>query len=87
MERVQDNRNTALCLVEKVNDKDDVNFLPLWKQKLHSFTPYTSMIGMIAYWCYFGYRVYCTRRAEDVAHRTFGMAWTFIAVELGVASK
>lgn len=45
------------------------------------------MIGMIAYWCYFGYRVYCTRRAEDVAHRTFGMAWTFIAVELGVASK
>jgi hypothetical protein len=80
-------RSKTLCLVEKVNDKDDVNFMPVWKQRLHGCTPYFSMVAMMAYWSYFGYRIFCTRAAEKKAHRKFGMAWTFIAVELGVASK
>lgn len=86
LEKVQ-NVEDDLCLVEKVHDKDDVMRIPEWKTKLNRFSPLFSFFAVAAYWLYFGYRIHCVRDAEVVANRRFAMAWTFIAVELGVACK
>lgn len=76
-----------LCLVERVDEKDDVEHLPLWKRRINRCTPVFSFIAVSSYWLYLAFRIKFTIAAQESANKVFVMAWTFIAVELGVASK
>lgn len=75
-----------LCLVERVHGIDDIDHLPTWKRRINKCTPIFSLIAVSSYWVYFVFRVKYTLAAQEVANRIFAMAWTFIAIEMGVAS-
>ncbi|KAF1848129.1 glycosyltransferase family 2 protein [Cucurbitaria berberidis CBS 394.84] len=74
-----------VCLVERVHGKDDIDHIPLWKRRINKCTPLFSLIAVSSYWVYFVFRIKFTLAAQAVAHKVFVMAWTFIAVEMGVA--
>lgn len=74
-----------LCLVERVHGTDDIDHLPSWKRRVNKCTPIFSIAAVAAYWVYFVYRIKYTLAAQEKYNRIYGMAWTFIAVELGVA--
>jgi hypothetical protein len=74
-------------LVERVHETDDIDLLPPWKRRLNKCTPIFSIIAVAAYWVYFAFRIKYTVAAQHAANRVFAMAWTFIAVETGVACK
>lgn len=76
-----------LCLVERVHGTDDIDHLPVWKRRINKCTPLFSVVAVTAYWVYFAYRIKYTVAAQREYKKVFGMAWTFIAVELGVARK
>ncbi|KAF2134355.1 glycosyltransferase family 2 protein [Dothidotthia symphoricarpi CBS 119687] len=74
-----------LCLVERVHASDDIDHLPTWKRRINKCTPLFSLVAVASYWVYFVFRIKYTLAAQAVANRVFAMAWTFIAVEMGVA--
>lgn len=74
-------------MVERVHSKDDIDHLPTWKRRLNKYTPVFSLIAVTAYWVYFAFRIKYTIAAQHAANRIFAMAWTFIAVEMGVARR
>jgi hypothetical protein len=76
-----------VCLVERVHGTDDIEHLPTWKRNINRFTPLFSLVAVAAYWVYFAFRIKFTLAAQHAAHRMYGMAWAFIAVEMGVARK
>ncbi|KAH9882340.1 hypothetical protein J1614_000576 [Plenodomus biglobosus] len=76
-----------LCLVERVHGTDDIDHLPSWKRRVNKCTPIFSIAAVAAYWVYFVYRIKYTLAAQEKYNSIYGMAWTFIAVELGVACE
>lgn len=86
-EKYPDNSVEPVCLVERVHSKDDIDHLPAWKRRINKCTPLFSLIAVAAYWVYFTFRIKYTIAAQHAAHRIFAMAWTFIAVEMGVARE
>ena len=74
-------------MVERVHGKDDIDHLPTWKRRINKCTPVFSLIAVAAYWVYFAFRIKYTIAAQHAANRVYAMAWTFIAVEMGVARK
>lgn len=84
-EKHPDASSEPVCLVERLHSKDDIDHLPAWKRRLNKFTPFFSLIAVAAYWVYFAFRIKYTVAAQHAANRIFAMAWTFIAVEMGVA--
>lgn len=74
-----------LCLVERVHGTDDIEHLPIWKRRINKFTPLFSISALAGYWVYFSFRVKYTFAAQEKYNKVYGMAWAFIAVELGVA--
>lgn len=82
-----DTSTEALCLVEKLHEKDDSDHLPTWKRRINKLTPLCSLIAIATYWVYFTFRIKYTIAAQHAANRIFAMAWTFIAVEMGVARE
>jgi hypothetical protein len=77
----------SICLVERLHLKDDVDHMPMWKRRINRLTPISSMMAVISYWIYFGFRIRYTLDAQRAAHRIFVYAWIFVAVEMGVACK
>jgi hypothetical protein len=76
-----------ICLVERVDEKDDIEHLPLWKRRINRCTPLFSSVAISSYWLYLAFRIKYTIAAQEAANKIFVMAWTFIAVELGVARE
>jgi len=79
------NPQDAPCVVEQVHKQDDVDHMPKWKKYLHALTPLLSILSVGSYWVYFAFRIVYVLDAQAQSHKTFIMAWTFIAVEAGVA--
>ncbi|KAF2846880.1 glycosyltransferase family 2 protein [Plenodomus tracheiphilus IPT5] len=76
---------TPVCLVEKIHSKDDIDHLPVWKRRINNLTPLCSLAAVTAYWVYFTFRIKFTIAAQRASNKILTMAWTFIAVEVGVA--
>lgn len=75
----------SVCLVQRLNIKDDVDLMPTWNRRVNRMTPFSSMMAVVSYWIYFGFRIRYTIDAQQAAHQIFVYAWIFIAVEMGVA--
>jgi hypothetical protein len=86
-EKHPDISSEPVCLVERLHSKDDIDHLSAWKRRLNKLTPLFSLIAVASYWVYFAFRIKYTVAAQRAANRIFAMAWTFIAVEMGVACK
>jgi hypothetical protein len=86
-EKRSDVNSDEICLVERVDEKDDIEHLPLWKRRINRLTPLFAMVAVTSYWLYLAFRIKYTIAAQQAANKTFVMAWTFIAVELGVACE
>lgn len=76
-----------VCLVERVHGTDDIDHIPLWKRRINKCTPIFSLIAVSSYWVYFAFRIKYTLAAQHVVGKVFGMAWAFIAIEMGVACE
>lgn len=74
-------------MVQRVHETDDIDLIPTWKRRLNKGTPIFSLIAVGAYWVYFAFRIKYTLAAQRANHKIYAMAWTFIAVETGVACK
>src|SRR4051794_24602528 len=72
---------------EKLHELDDIDHMPRWKRQVYRASPVFALVAVGAYWLYFAHRIKYTLDAQRVAHKTFYMAWAFIAVEIGVSCK
>jgi len=72
--------------INRIAAHDDADLLSPFKRRLFRFAPLFTLLAMSSYLGYFGYRIYCTVSAQTEYHRTYVMAWLFIASEFCVAS-
>jgi hypothetical protein len=86
-EKLARDSTEPLCLVQRVHETDDIDHLPSWKRRLNRFTPLFSVVAVTSYWVYFVFRIKYTIAAQRANNQVYGMAWAFIAVEMGVACK
>lgn len=70
-----------------VHQLDDVDLLVPWKRIVYKFSPVFTFLAVIAYFAYYGFRIYCTISAQAAYHKIYIMAWFFIAAEGCVACK
>ncbi|KAG9802222.1 glycosyl transferas-like protein, partial [Aureobasidium melanogenum] len=56
-----------------------------WKRKLHYMAPLFTIAAMGGYFTYYAFRIYFTVDAQRTNHKTYAMAWFFIAAEFLVA--
>lgn len=73
--------------VKKCEEHDDAGFLTPWRNRLFRLAPLTSISSIGLYWIYFGIRVKFTMDAQNVAHKTYVMAWVFILIEMRTAGE
>ena len=73
--------------IEKLHEHDDGEQLRPWKRILHRAAPLSTLLAVGAYILYFGYRIRCTMDAQRSYHKTYIMAWIFIAAEGAVTCK
>lgn len=73
--------------IETVNKNDDVEFLPPWKRRMYRLSPLFTFLAVGSYFLYYIYRIHCTVVAQSTYHKTYVMAWLFIAAEGCVACK
>jgi hypothetical protein len=73
--------------IETLNKHDDADLLKPWKRKLYRLSPLFTFFTVAAYFLYYGYRIHCTINAQRAYHKTYIMAWVFIAAEGCVACK
>ncbi|KAF8847932.1 hypothetical protein BDZ45DRAFT_778103 [Acephala macrosclerotiorum] len=71
--------------IETVNKNDDVEFLPPWKRRMYRLSPLFTFLAVGSYFLYYVYRIHCTVVAQKTYHKTYIMAWLFIAAEGCVA--
>lgn len=74
-------------MVQRVHGTDDIDHLPTWKRRVNKLTPFFSVVAVASYWVYFVFRIKYTLAAQRANNEIYAMAWTFIAVEMGVACK
>ena len=74
-------------VVEQLDDKDNAGYFTYWKYRLNQLLPLTAVSAIAAYWLYITYRVRCTVITQRTNHTIYPVAWLFLAVEVGVASK
>lgn len=77
----------ASYTVETVHKHDDVELLSSWKRRLYRLSPLFTLLAVGAYFLYYAYRIHCTIIAQRAYHKTYVMAWLFIAAEGCVACK
>jgi hypothetical protein len=73
--------------IETLDRHDDVEFLPPWKRRLYRLSPIFTFLAVAAYFLYYAYRIHCTGYAQRAYHKTYVMAWLFIAAEGCVACQ
>jgi len=74
-----------LYTVETIHESDDVDLLVPWKRRLYRLSPLFTLLAVITYFGYYGFRIWCTIQAEKAFHKGYIMAWFFIAAEGCVA--
>jgi hypothetical protein len=77
----------ATYTIETLHKHDDADLLKPWKRKLYRLSPLFTFFTVAAYFLYYGYRIHCTVNAQRAYHKTYIMAWIFIAAEGCVACK
>lgn len=77
----------TLYSVDILAKTDDAGYLAPWKRRLYRVSPLSTLLSMVAYFTYFIYRISCTVIAQRVFHKTYIMAWVFIAAEACVACR
>jgi hypothetical protein len=75
----------ASYTVETLHQHDDADLLTPWKRKFYRLSPLFTFLAVGAYFLYYGYRIHCTVYAQRAYHKTYVMAWLFIAAEGCVA--
>ena len=73
--------------IETLHEHDDADLLAPWKRKLYRLSPLFTFLAVAAYFLYYGYRIHCTVYAQRAYHKTYIMAWLFIAAEGCVACE
>lgn len=73
--------------IETLDQHDDADLLVPWKRKLYRLSPLFTFLAVAAYLLYYGYRIHCTVYAQRAYHKTYIMAWLFIAAEGCVACQ
>lgn len=73
--------------IETLHQHDDADLLTPWRRKLYRLSPLFTFLAVSAYFLYYGYRIHCTVYAQRAYHKTYIMAWLFIAAEGCVACK
>lgn len=71
--------------IETVNKNDDVDLLSPWRRGLYRLSPLFTFLACCSYFLYYAYRIHCTVVAQHAYHKTYVMAWLFIAAEGCVA--
>jgi hypothetical protein len=74
-------------LVQEINKHDDVELLSPWRRRVHRLAPLSTLAAVAAYFTYYAFRISFTVNAQQKYHKTYGMAWVFIATEFMVARK
>jgi hypothetical protein len=74
-------------VVREIAKHDDIALMKPWKRKLHYMAPLFTIAAMGGYFTYYAFRIYYTVDAQRTNHKTYGMAWFFIAAEFLVARK
>lgn len=77
----------ASYTIETLDEHDDAELLSPWKRKLYRLSPLFTLLAVSAYFLYYGYRIHCTVYAQRAYHKTYIMAWLFIAAEGCVACE
>ncbi|KAJ9115182.1 hypothetical protein QFC24_007055 [Naganishia onofrii] len=72
-------------LVQEINKHDDVELLSPWRRRVHRLAPLSTLAAVAAYFTYYAFRISFTVNAQQKYHKTYGMAWVFIATEFMVA--
>lgn len=72
-------------LIAKVHDRDDVEHMSNFKRYLFNLAPILALLTLGTYWLYFVLRIIFVISAQRAAHRSFPLAWIFIAIEISVA--
>lgn len=73
--------------IETLDKHDDADLLSPWRRKLYKLSPLFTLLSVIAYFSYYGYRIYCTVSAQQEYDKVYVMAWLFIAAEGAVACE
>lgn len=71
--------------LQQLHKHDDEIFLPPWKRFLYRLSPLFTLLATVAYFGYYGYRIYCTVLTQRAYGKIYIMAWLFIAAEGAVA--
>jgi hypothetical protein len=79
--------NPDTYIIETLHEHDDADLLVPWKRKIYRLSPLFTFLAVAAYFLYYGYRIHCTVYAQRAYHKTYIMAWLFIAAEGCVACK
>lgn len=74
-------------LVMRLAAKDDIGYMPQWKQRLYKTTPLSSLLAIIFYWIYFILRIIYTVLAQRASNQVFALPWVFVVIEIGVTRK
>jgi hypothetical protein len=77
--------NPNTYTIETLHEHDDADLLAPWKRQLYRLSPLFTLLAVAAYFLYYGYRIHCTVYAQRAFHKTYIMAWLFIAAEGCVA--
>lgn len=75
----------ASYTIETLHQHDDADLLTPWKRRFYRLSPLFTFLAVSAYFLYYGYRIHCTVYAQRAYHKTYVMAWLFIAAEGCVA--
>lgn len=73
--------------VATLDRHDDVELLSPWNRRLYRLSPVFTFLAVSAYFIYYAYRIHCTILAQSKYHKTYIMAWLFIAAEGCVACE
>jgi hypothetical protein len=79
--------NPDTYTIETLHEHDDVDLLSPWKRKVYRLSPFVTFLAVAAYFLYYSYRIHCTVYAQRAYHKTYIMAWLFIAAEGCVACE
>jgi len=72
-------------IIQRLAAHDDIDHMAPWKRYLYATSPLWGVLTLGSYFSYLVMRILITIHAQNAVNKTFWLAWTFIAVEFGVA--
>ena len=72
-------------LIQRLAAHDDIDHMAPWKRYLYATSPFWGVLTLGSYFAYLVMRIIITIHAQNAVNKVFGLAWTFVAVEFGVA--